>query len=232
MLIAGMLSRSRGEESEAILSNWQRQYGLDRGQSAALLISECQPAIIDPNIAMFRGLAEAVESRGMLARINNLAACCRDMNVPIIHCIIRISAQEDDFRGASPLQLIMRRNMLLKVDSPASAIHPSVDVQPGDIISERSEGITAFHGSDLESTLRRLCVDTAILTGVSTNIALVGMSIEAVNRGFGVVIPEDCTAGATPETHAHAINHTLPALARITESAAVIAQLEGRRRDR
>ena len=211
------------------MSHLERLYGLDRGQNAALLISECQTAIIDPDIAMFRGLAEAVVSRGMLARINNLAACCREKKIPVIHCIIRISAQEDDFPGVSPLQRIMRRNRLLRLDSPSSAIHPSVDVQPDDIISERRQGITAFHGSDLANTLRSLCVDTLILTGVSTNIALVGMSIEAVNRGFGVAIPEDCTAGATPQTHAHAINDTLPALASITESAAVIARLEGQR---
>jgi nicotinamidase-related amidase len=59
------------------------------------------------------------------------------------------------------------------------------------------------------------------------NIALPGICTEAVNRGLNVIIPEDCTAGGTPETHQMQISMHLPFLATITDSAAVAQVLRG-----
>ena len=67
-----------------------------------------------------------------------------------------------------------------------------------------------------------------VLTGVSTNIALPGAATEAVALGYNVVLAEDCTAGATPETHQMQITQHLPLLATITDAESVIAALPDR----
>jgi len=67
-----------------------------------------------------------------------------------------------------------------------------------------------------------------VVTGVSTNIGVPGACLESVNRGFGVVVPEDCTAGAWPEAHEFQVTHTLPLLATVTTSEAVREALAGR----
>lgn len=203
-----------------------RLHGMDRGERVALLISECQTAIVDPAIAMFRGLADQVTDRGIIARIAALAEICRSSDVPVIHCTVRLLPGARGFTVSSPLHAIMRRNPMLCADRAESAIVPGLAPYPDDVICERHHGITAFHGTDLEALLRGFGVETVILTGVSTNIALPGMAIEAVNRGFSVVIPEDCTAGGSTETHEHAVRHTLPILASITRSDVVAARIE------
>jgi len=48
---------------------------------------------------------------------------------------------------------------------------------------------------------------------------------EAVALGYSVVLAEDCTAGATPETHQMQITEHLPLLATITTAGSVIASL-------
>jgi nicotinamidase-related amidase len=68
-------------------------------------------------------------------------------------------------------------------------------------------------------------VGTIVLTGVSTDVAVPGLALEAVNRGYWVQIPEDCVAGTSPATHAFMMANLLPALARITDSARVLAGL-------
>jgi nicotinamidase-related amidase len=88
-------------------------------------------------------------------------------------------------------------------------------------VIRRQHGLSVFHGTELEPTLRALGIQTVILAGVSTNIAIPGSSLEAVNRGFTVVIPEDCTAGAWPEAHEFQVRHTLPLLATVTTSEAI-----------
>jgi nicotinamidase-related amidase len=195
-----------------------RMRGVDRGERLALVTSECQSAIVDPALAMFKGLAEDVERRGVLPRIAGLAGLCRAAGIPVVHCTVRLLSDPRTFHASSPLHSIMKRNPLLRADRPESGLHPALAARSADIISDRTHGITAFHDTELEMILRALGVETILLTGVSTNIALLGTAIEAVNRGFSVVIPADCTAGGTPETHRHSLEHTLPILATITDA--------------
>ncbi|WP_157218905.1 cysteine hydrolase [Flavisphingomonas formosensis] len=204
--------------------------GIDRGERLALVTSECQSAIVDPAIAMFKGLAEDVEQRGVLPRIAGLAALCRAAAIPVVHCTVRLLPDAYAFPACSPLQAIMKRNPLLRRDRPESWLHRALGADPADIVSDRMHGITAFHGTELESILRGLGVETLLLTGVSTNIALIGTAIEAVNRGFSVVIPADCVAGGTPETHRHSLEYTLPILATVTDVECLVPFLVGRRR--
>ena len=98
-------------------------------------------------------------------------------------------------------------------------------VEPSDVVSHRAHGMAPFTGTTLDATLRGYGVDTVVLSGVSTNIALPGAATEAVALGYNVVLPEDCVAGATPETHQMQITMHLPLLATITDGASVIASL-------
>jgi nicotinamidase-related amidase len=204
-----------------------RVRGVDRGERCALLISECQTAVIDPEVAMFKDLANAAHDRELPARISALAYQCRAANIPVVHCIVRLTTDKTATAN-SPIHSIMRKSPFLYRDHPASGIHPGIKVDPSDNISDRAHGITAFHDSGLDTMLRALGVETVILAGVSTNVALIGASIEAVNRGFSVVVVEDCTAGATPETHAHSIHHTLPILGTVCSTAAIAPHLAAR----
>jgi nicotinamidase-related amidase len=77
----------------------------------------------------------------------------------------------------------------------------------------------------LDTLLRGLGTQTVILTGVSTNVALPGTTIEATNRGYSVVVPEDCTAGGSPETHEFMIREFFPLLSAVTTAEAVLAAL-------
>jgi nicotinamidase-related amidase len=42
-------------------------------------------------------------------------------------------------------------------------------------------------------------VRTVVVTGVSANIAVNGTAIEAMNRGYQVIVPSDAIAGDPPE---------------------------------
>ena len=65
-----------------------------------------------------------------------------------------------------------------------------------------------------------------IATGVSLNIGVLGLVIEAVNRGYQVVLPRDCVAGTPPEYVALLLEHTYGLLATIAPSAEVAAAWE------
>ena len=106
--------------------------GLDRGQRAALVISECQQVIVDPELSAFKSLAEQVAQRNLLAGIAKLAEHCRTAAVPVIHCTIRLLPEAQAFKSCSPLHSIVKRNPLMQQQHPESNIHPDLQPKEGD----------------------------------------------------------------------------------------------------
>jgi nicotinamidase-related amidase len=202
--------------------------GLDEGQSAALVVNECQNGMVNPAHGGNSGLAAEAERRGMVARIARLARACRAAGVLVVHTTI---APRPDSVGTMTNALLLGslvKKGVVVAGSPAAEIHPDLAPDERDVVLTRLHGLTPFHGTELEPVLRSRGVETVVVTGVSTNIGVPGACLEAVNRGFTVVVPEDCTAGAWSEAHDFQITHTLPLLATVTTSDAILDLLAGR----
>jgi nicotinamidase-related amidase len=199
--------------------------GLEPGKRAALIVNEMQNAIANP--AYFDSpLSGQVAARGIVPRINTLTEAFRRAGAPVIFATI--AARTADFEGFPvncALAAGIRRKGHLVAGTKAAAIHDDLVVGPSDIVSHRSHGMASFTGTTLDATLRGYNVDTVVLAGVSTNIALPGTATEAVGLGYHVVLAEDCTAGATPETHQLQVTQHLPLLATVTDAESVIASL-------
>ncbi|WP_187366212.1 cysteine hydrolase family protein [Trebonia kvetii] len=199
--------------------------GLEPGNRAALVVNEMQNAIA--NLAYIETpLTSQVAARGIVARINALTAAFRAVGAPVIFCTIAArSADFEGFRVNCALAAGIRRKGHLVEGTANAAIHDDLAVEPSDIVCRRSHGMAPFTGTNLDATLRGYGIDTVVLAGVSTNIALPGAATEAVGLGYNVVLAEDCAAGATLETHHMQITEHLRLLATITDAASVIASL-------
>jgi nicotinamidase-related amidase len=195
--------------------------GLEAGRRAALLISEMQNGITNPAYKT-SPLVEQVVARALPAKINALAAGFRERGQPVIHCTV---SARDGMRGWQVnclLAALIAQNNELIHGSVHAAIHDDIVVADGDIISARHHGMTPFTGTDLAATLRAFGIDTVVLAGVSTNVALMGGSAEAVGLGFHVVLAEDCAAGGTAESHKFQVTMHLPLLASVTDSDSIL----------
>ncbi|MFJ8749031.1 cysteine hydrolase [Streptomyces sp. NPDC102441] len=191
----------------------------------ALVISECQLGILDPGRSVSPGLAEHAAARGLVPRTAGLARAFRGLRLPVFHCLIEHRPDQAGMLPNSYLgKLALRgRSMTAGTDDvlPPAELTP----QTGDFVSRRATGLTAFYGTDLDAMLRLQDVRTLVLAGVSTNVALPGLALEAVNRGYDVVLAEDCTAGSSPEAHRFFVENQLAVLARVRTSQEVIARL-------
>ena len=198
--------------------------GLESGKPAALLISEMQNGITNRAFTDTPLVRQATE-RSIVSKINQLAEAFRTRSLPVIHCTI---TARPGFQGwyvnCMLAALIAKRGDLIQ-GSEFGAIHDDIVVGANDILSERHHGMAAFTGTDLDATLRAARTETVVFCGVSTNVALMGGSVEAVGHGYSVVIAEDCTAGATAETHEMQITMHLPLIATISSAADIIAAL-------
>lgn len=198
--------------------------GLDRGQKAALLISEMQNGIANPAFAS-TSLAGQVEARGLPAKVSALAARFRAAGRPVVHCIVAARPGFQAWPVNCVLAAQIRKRGQLVAGSQYAAIHDAIEVAATDIVAERHHGMAAFTGTDLNATLRALEVETVVFSGVSTNVALMGGSVEAVGLGYNVVIAEDCAAGGTAETHEVQVSMHLPLVATVSSAEAICAAL-------
>ncbi len=190
--------------------------GLESGQRPALLISECQRGILEPARTSIPGLAEQAAERGIFERIARLARVFRARGFPVFHIHI---GHRPDFSGCastSPLSGKSRRDRSLIIGSEETLAMPGVEPVDGDFVCSRRSGLAMWYGTDLDAMLRNSGVETVVLTGVSTNLALFGGSLGAIDRGYQAVLVEDASAGGSAETHQWMLENTYPMLASIT----------------
>lgn len=200
------------------------------GRRPALVISECQNGLINPEHAtgLMTGLAQQAQERDIVGRIAALAATFREAELPVCHATIYPAANWEGFDISSPMAAFTRHEDVFKEGSPAAEIHPGLQPLPGDLTFPRRTAMTSFYRSGLGAALRDRDVDTVVLVGISSNIAIPGTAVEAVNRGYPVVIAEDCTAGTTPEIHEFTFANLLRGLATISRSEEIAEAIRSR----
>ncbi len=186
---------------------------------AALLMMECQEGIIGGG--KLNALADAVARHGIVERIATLLHAARRAQVPVFHCTM---ARRPDGGGAVANCLLLaagRKGTPLLPGSPQQAVVAPLAPAGDDWVVTRFHGITPFHGTELDAILRNLGVRTVVATGVSVNVGITGLTIEAVNAGYQVVIPRDAVTG-TPDAYVDAVfEHTLRLLATVTTTGRV-----------
>jgi biuret amidohydrolase len=189
----------------------------------ALLLMECQEGVIGRGGRM-GALAEAVEKQGTVACMARLVAAARAARVPVFYCNM---ARRPDGGGTALNCLLLaagkRSPIPLVPGSPQQAVVRELSPTEADYVITRFHGVAPFHGTELDQTLRNLGVRTVVAAGVSVNLGITGLTIEAVNAGYQVVIPRDAVAGAPESYVASVFEHTLKLLATLVTADQVLA---------
>jgi nicotinamidase-related amidase len=188
----------------------------------AVLTMEMQRGVIG-DLAAVPVLADAVAAQGTIGNVARLVNAARHAGVRVVHCTAEFRADGAGSKGNAPVLAAARREPdRLLIGTPTVDVVPELGPEPSDIISSRVHGMTPFTGTSLDVELRNLGITTVIATGVSVNIGIVGMVIEAVGLGYQVVLPTDCVAGV-PEDYAKAIiQNTLSLLTALTTAGQLI----------
>ena len=184
----------------------------------AVLVIECQEGIIGERSPL-PDLVAAVREVRLLETLAALLARARAKGVRVCHCTVE---PRPDGLGQPTHTPIGARIPAGGAGRPARAsrvdIVPALGPEPGDVLASRDHGLTAFHETGLDVLLRSLGVRTLVVTGVSVNIAITGATIDAVNRGYTVVIPTDCVAGTPPSYARDALRYGLRNLAYLSSA--------------
>ena len=197
---------------------------LVRPTNTALVTMEVQSGTIG-DYSPFPELVQAARRAKLIHNISELLQAGRTAKLPVVHCT---ASFRGDLRGSSAnaplLRAMTRRPDHILEGTDGSKICGELFEETYDIVCNRHHGVSPFTGTNLDATLRHCEVSTIIATGVSVNVAILGLVIEAVNLGYNVVLPLDCIAGF-PDDYVEAVTHNTLSLLAVTTRRAELLDL-------
>lgn len=187
---------------------------LAAAQHTAIITQELQGAVVGPNA----GLAVLADEarREALPNIGRLLPVARAAGVHVVHCLVQ---RRPDGLGSNHNARLFAAGagaVSIAPGSPGATLLPEFGPEPSDLVLSRYHGLGPMGGTDLDAILRNLGVSTIVAVGVSLNVAIPNLVMDAVNAAYRVVIPRDAVAGVPAEYGAAIIDNTLSLLATIT----------------
>lgn len=179
----------------------------------AIVTQECQGAVMGPNAGLAVLANEA--RREALPNIERLLPTARDAGVKIVHCLVQ---RRSDGLGANHNAKIFAigGDVAITPGTEGAELLPELGPAPTDVVLRRWHGIGPMGGTDLDAVLRNLGVTTIVAVGVSVNLAITNLVMDAVNKAYRVVVPRDAVAGIPTDYANTIIDNMLSLLATIT----------------
>jgi nicotinamidase-related amidase len=183
-------------------------------QHTAIVTQECQGAVVGPTA----GLAVLAEEarREAVPNLERLLPAARDAGVKIVHCLVQ---RRPDGLGANhnaKIFAIGSGDVAITPGTEGAELLPELGPAPTDLVLRRWHGIGPMGGTDLDAVLRNLGVTTIVAVGVSVNLAITNLVMDAVNKAYRVVVPRDAVAGIPTDYAETIIDNMLSLLATIT----------------
>lgn len=201
-------------------------FELDIDRCAVCVVEMQNDIVHESNIGQ-RGiggvLAEQVSRRGVIPRLQLVLSAARERGVPVLY--INFSLKPGFPKPNTLLHRRSRKKPTLVEGTWGVAVHEGLTPQPQDFVLERTVGVDGSYGTQLYPVLRALGRSTMIMSGVSTNLAVEGVVRASVNRGFDVIVMEDCCASYPDQWHRFSIENIMPLIATVTDSDAIVAAL-------
>ncbi|MEZ0383432.1 MULTISPECIES: cysteine hydrolase [Mycobacteriaceae] len=180
----------------------------------AIITQELQGAVVGVDAGLPVLADEA--RREACPNIARLLPVARAAGVQVVHCLVH---RRPDGRGSSHnARLFAAGRSAVSIDpgSPGAGLLPEFGPEPSDLVLSRCHGVGPMGGTDLDAVLRNLGISTIVVAGVSLNVAIPNLVMDAVNAAYRVVLPRDAVAGVPAEYGAAMIKNTLSLLATIT----------------
>jgi biuret amidohydrolase len=187
----------------------------------AIVTQEVQGAVMGPNAGLAVLAAEA--RREALPNIARLLPVARAAGVRVVHCTVQ---RRPDGLGSNHNARLFAggaKGVDVTPGSEGATLLPEVGPEPSDLVLSRWHGLGPMGGTDLDPILRNLGVTTIVAVGVSLNVAIPNLVMDAVNKGYRVVLPRDAVAGFPAEYGTAVIDYSLSLLATVTTTDEILA---------
>ena len=191
----------------------------------ALIIQDMQnDVVMDGGAFADSGAPDHARQQNVVDNIRRLADACRAKGVMIIHVWFLVEPGAPGLTLNAPLFEGLADAKALVRGTWGSAAVAGLEPRPGDHVVEKMR-MSAWEGSSLETVLKSDKRDIIIDTGAWTNMSIEHTARTGADKGYIVVVPEDCCSTMNAEWHNASINFAMQNVAAVTRSDEVIAAL-------
>ncbi|MGI5283062.1 isochorismatase family cysteine hydrolase [Nonomuraea polychroma] len=173
-------------------------------EGVAVLVMEMQRGVVG-DLTKFPDLVAACERHDVVANTARLLHTARAAGIPVIHCTAAFRPDRAGSHTANcPFIVSLLKDPEHMLEGTAAVeVLPELR-DPADLESRRYHGFSPFTGTSLDMTLRSLGISSVVAAGVSLNLGIPGLTLEAVNLGYRATVVTDAVAGI-PEEYAQAV---------------------------
>jgi ureidoacrylate peracid hydrolase len=176
--------------------------------------------------------AEIAPAASVIPNINRISAACRQAGA--LNVFIRNSISEESRQSWSnwfgPFWTPDKREGMFStftVGRPGHAIHPEIQIEPGELCVDKFRFGTFVEGSsDVHKRLQVRGIDTVIITGCATNICCESTARDAMMMNYKVLFVSDGTATHTDYEHNSTLNAMMLTFADVVSTADVTNLLQ------
>lgn len=162
-----------------------------------------------------------------LDHVNHLAALARDRQLPVTWTYVAYMESGEDCgvwgtRTDTPDSL-----QNIKIGSRRAAFDPRLKIDSVRDIIINKRMASPFHETNLQSLMVWHKCDTVVITGGSTSGCVRACVVDAISRGYRVIVPEECVADKHESPHFANLYDISVKYGDVVPVADVIAYYEG-----
>jgi gluconolactonase len=201
-------------------------YALDASRCAVIIQDMQNDVVMEGGAFASSGSPVHCREQNAIQNGARLATAARARGVPVIHVwfIVEpgcpgVTMNAPLFEGLADAKAMVRGTW-------GAAPVPGLEAMAGDHVVEKQR-MSAWEGSRLETVLRALGRDIVIVTGAWTNMSIEHTARTGADKGYYMVVPEDCCSTMNSEWHTASVNYALQNVAVVTDADAVIGAWNG-----
>ena len=190
-----------------------------------MIIQDMQnDVIIEGGAFADSGAPAHARSQRVVENVRRLADAARARGVMIIHVWFVVEPGAPGLTLNAPLFEGVVDNKAMVRGGWGAAPVAGLEPQAGDLIVEKIR-MSAWEGTKLETLLKSGKRDMIINTGAWTNMSVEHTARTGADKGYFMIVPEDCCSTMNADWHNASINFALQNVSVVTNADAVIAAL-------
>jgi gluconolactonase len=199
-------------------------FTLDAKRTALIIQDMQNDVIIEGGAFAESGSPGHATEQNVVANSAKLADACRAKGMPVIHVHYIVEEGAPGLKLNAPLFQGLKEAGAMVRGSWGAAPAEGLEPKPGDYVVEKMR-MSAWEGTKLEQLLVGLGIDTVIVTGAWTNMSIEHTSRTGADKGYNMLVPEDCCSTMNADWHNASINYALQNVSTVTNSGEVIEAL-------
>lgn len=196
----------------------------DTTKTALLIIDLQNDNLIKGGKFENSGAVEHAQKQNVVENIKAIADSARTAGIPVFHNLFVVEKGARGIGNRAPIfQAIAETESIVRGTWGAAPVE-GLEPKEGDFVIEKSR-MSAFNGTQLDVLLRGLGIETIIVTGVWTNMAVEHTCRDGADHGYRVVIATDGTSTISEEWQNAALDYAMNNIATKMTSTEIISHI-------